>query len=72
MLSSIVHPLRIALLQKDREKDQSGTLYMEEGQKKIWEKFYENYSRSFWFYVYKICGDEQTADDIFQESFCKM
>jgi len=44
---------------------------MEEKQKEIWKKFYENHSRSFWFYIYKICGDEQTADDIFQESFYK-
>ncbi|UCE22687.1 MAG: RNA polymerase sigma factor [Candidatus Aminicenantes bacterium] len=71
MLSSIVHPLRIALLQKDREINQIGSLYMEENRKKIWEKFYENYSRSFWFYIYKICGDEPMADDIFQESFYK-
>lgn len=71
MLSSIVHPLRVALYQKDRETNQNGSLYMEENRKKIWEKFYENHSRSFWFYIYKICGDEQTADDIFQESFYK-
>lgn len=71
MLGSIVHPLRVALQQKDRETNQNGSLYMEENQKKIWEKFYENYSRSFWFYIYKICGDEPTADDIFQESFYK-
>jgi len=44
---------------------------MEENQKEIWEKFYKNYSRSFWFYIYKICGDEPMADDIFQESFYK-
>jgi RNA polymerase sigma-70 factor (ECF subfamily) len=69
MLISIVHPLRVGLQQKDREKHQNGSLYMEENQKEIWEKFYENYSRSFWFYIYKICGDEPMADDIFQESF---
>lgn len=71
MLSSIAHPLKVELRQKDREKDQNGTLYMEEDRKEIWEKFYENYSRSFWFYIYKICGDEQMADDVFQESFYK-
>lgn len=71
MLSSIVHPLRIALRQKDREKYLNGSLYMEENRKEIWEKFYENHSRSFWFYIYKICGDEPMADDIFQESFFK-
>jgi RNA polymerase sigma-70 factor (ECF subfamily) len=71
MLSSIVHPLKVALLQKDREKDQNGNLYMEEDWREMWEKFYENYSRSFWFYIFKICGDEQVANDIFQESFYK-
>jgi len=44
---------------------------MEEDRKEIWEKFYENYSRSFWLYILKICGDEQMADDVFQESFYK-
>ena len=39
--------------------------------KEIWEEFYSNHSRSFWFYIYKICGDENMADDIFQESFVK-
>jgi RNA polymerase sigma-70 factor (ECF subfamily) len=71
MLSSIAYPLKVALRQKDRETDQNGTPYMEEDRKEIWEKFYENYSRSFWFYVFKICGDEQMADDVFQESFYK-
>ncbi len=71
MLSSIVHPLRVALRQKDRERYLNGSLYMEENRKEIWERFYENYSRSFWFYIYKICGDEPMADDIFQESFYK-
>jgi len=44
---------------------------MEENSKKIWEEFYNRYSRSFWFYIYKICGDKDMADDIFQESFYK-
>jgi RNA polymerase sigma factor (sigma-70 family) len=71
MLSSIVHSLNAAVQQKDLEESQDGILYMEENRKEIWEKFYEKYSRSFWFYIYKICGNEQTADDIFQESFYK-
>jgi len=54
MLSSIVHPLNAALQQKDLEESQDGTLHMEENRKEIWEKFYERYSRSFWFYIYKI------------------
>ena len=71
MLSSIAHPLRVAFQQKDRETNQNGSLHMEENWRKIWEKFYENYSRSFWFYIYKICGNEQRAEDVFQESFYK-
>jgi len=44
---------------------------MEKIRKEIWEKFYTNHSRSFWLYIYKICGDEHMADDIYQESFVK-
>ena len=71
MLSSIVYPLKTTFRHKDREQDQNGTLYMEEDRRDIWEKFYEGFSRSFWFYIFKICGNEQTADDVFQESFFK-
>ena len=45
---------------------------MEKNQKELWEIFYTNHSRSFWFYIYKICGDEHMADDIYQESFVKL
>lgn len=45
---------------------------MEEKWKKIWDQFYSKYSRSFWFYIYKVCGDETLADDIFQESFYRI
>ena len=44
-------------------------MVMEENSKNIWEEFYHKYSRSFWFYIYKICSDKDMADDIFQESF---
>ncbi len=44
---------------------------MEQNCKDVWENFYRRHSRSFWFYIYKICGNEQMADDIFQESFVK-
>jgi RNA polymerase sigma-70 factor (ECF subfamily) len=44
---------------------------MEEFSKEIWEGFYNKYSRLFWLYIYKICGDNNMADDIFQESFIK-
>jgi len=71
VLFSIAHPLKAALLQKKNAIVGNGTLVMEENWKEIWEKFYKNYSRSFWFYIYKICGDQHLADDIFQESFYK-
>ncbi len=44
---------------------------MGKNRKELWERFYTNHSRSFWFYIYKICGDEHMADDIYQESFVK-
>ena len=52
-------------------KEKSGSVLMEKNQKETWEKFYADHSRSFWFYIYKICGDEQMADDIYQESFVR-
>lgn len=45
---------------------------MKENLREIWERFYADHSRSFWFYIYKICGDENLTDDIFQESFVKL
>ncbi len=40
---------------------------------KLWKEyfkgFYQKYSRPLWFYIFKVCGDEQMADDIFQEAF---
>jgi RNA polymerase sigma-70 factor (ECF subfamily) len=68
VLSSIVHSLKLPLVVREQE----GNLYMDKNQKEIWEKFYANHSRSFWFYIFKICGDEHMADDIFQESFVKL
>lgn len=41
--------------------------------KKIWKEsfkgFYEKHCRSLWHYIFKICGDESAADDVFQEAF---
>ena len=41
--------------------------------KKLWKEsfkeFYKKYSRALWFYIYKTCGDESMADDVFQETF---
>ena len=67
MLSSIVHALKPPIAAKERY----GNISMEKNLKEIWERFYTNHSRSFWFYIYKICGNEQLADDIYQESFVK-
>lgn len=33
--------------------------------------FYDNHSKPFWRFIYKTCGDEAMADDIFQESYFK-
>ena len=66
-MSSIVHALKLPLV----VREQDGNSSMEKGQKEVWEKFYANHSRSFWFYIYKICGDEHMADDIYQESIVK-
>lgn len=44
---------------------------MKQNWKDVWESFYKRHSRSFWLHIYKICGNEQMADDIFQESFVK-
>jgi RNA polymerase sigma-70 factor (ECF subfamily) len=63
----MVHALKLPLL----AEEQNGNLFMEKSQKEIWERFYANHSRSFWFYIYKICGNEQLSDDIYQESFVK-
>lgn len=67
MLSSLVLALKLPLV----AREQNGNLFMEKNQKEVWEKFYTNHSRSFWFYIYKICGDEHMADDIYQESVYK-
>jgi RNA polymerase sigma-70 factor (ECF subfamily) len=67
VLSSIVPSLKLPLV----AREQNGNVFMDINQKDIWEKFYANQSRSFWFYIYKICDDEHMADDIFQESFVK-
>jgi len=54
-----------------KKKSKQSLILMEENWKQIWENFYERHSRSFWFYIFKLCGDEHMADDIFQESFVK-
>jgi RNA polymerase sigma-70 factor (ECF subfamily) len=38
-------------------------------QKESFKLFYMKYSRNFWFFIYRMCGDSSMADDMFQESF---
>ncbi|UCE42832.1 MAG: RNA polymerase sigma factor [Candidatus Aminicenantes bacterium] len=66
-MSSLIQALKLPLV----AREQDGNRFMGKNQKELWEKFYTNHSRSFWFYIYKICGDENMADDIYQESFVK-
>ena len=47
----------------DRSKDNTW--------KEWFAEFYQKSARSLWFYILKICGDENLADDIFQESIYK-
>jgi RNA polymerase sigma-70 factor (ECF subfamily) len=37
--------------------------------KESFRNFYRSFSKPFWFFILKICGDASMADDIFQESF---
>jgi len=67
-LSSLVHALNLPLI----AREPNGSPFMKENLREIWERFYADHSRSFWFYIYKICGDENLTDDIFQESFVKL
>ncbi len=57
------------------KSSREGLLYMDHNSKSNWKEFfrefYQKHSRPFWFYIFKICGDENLADDIFQESFLK-
>lgn len=45
--------------------------YVEKLWKESFKGFYKQHSRSLWFYIFNMCGDESTADDIFQEAFYK-
>ena len=42
---------------------------------KIWKEsfkvFYRKYSKPFWLFIFKMCGEASMADDIFQESFLR-
>jgi RNA polymerase sigma-70 factor (ECF subfamily) len=46
---------------------------MDDYLRKIWKEsfksFYQKHSRALWFYIFKTCGEQNMADDIFQETF---
>lgn len=48
---------------------------MDRSKDNIWKEwfieFYQKDARSLWFYILKVCGDENLADDIFQDAFYK-
>lgn len=37
--------------------------------KESFKIFYRKFSKPFWYFILKICGDASMADDLFQESF---
>ena len=37
--------------------------------KESFKIFYRKFSKPFWYFILKTCGDESLADDVFQESF---
>lgn len=39
--------------------------------KDFFREFYQKHSRPFWRYIFKICGDANLAEDVFQESFLR-
>jgi len=39
--------------------------------KEIFDAFYARVAKPFWRYIFSMCGDENLADEIFQESFCR-
>jgi len=49
----------------DKDKD----TYLRKISKESFKEFYRKYSRTFWYFIFKTCGDADLADDIFQESF---
>lgn len=54
-------------------RETTDNVKMDDYLKKLWKEsfkgFYKKHSRSLWFYIFKTCGDESMADDIFQETF---
>lgn len=54
-------------------KEKPGNSGMDDYLRKLWKEsfksFYKKHSRALWFYIFKTCGDESTADDVFQETF---
>lgn len=59
--------------QEENAEPEQETEMIHPRQRKLWKEsfkgFYEKHSRALWFYIFKTCGDEQLADDVFQEAF---
>lgn len=55
--------------------EKAGLTRMDRSKDNTWKEwfieFYQKDARSLWFYILKICGDENLADDIFQDTFYK-
>jgi RNA polymerase sigma-70 factor (ECF subfamily) len=53
----------------------AGLTRMDGSKDNIWKQwfteFYQKDARSLWFYILKVCRDENLADDIFQDTFYK-
>lgn len=43
--------------------------YLRKISRESFKEFYRKYSKTFWYFIFKTCGDADLADDIFQESF---
>lgn len=56
-------------VKKKRNTELTMNTEVDRSSKDTFNSFYKKYSRPFWFFVFKTCGDESMADDVFQESF---
>lgn len=54
-------------------RKKTGDTGMDDYLRKLWKEsfksFYKKHSRALWFYIFKTCGDESAADDVFQDTF---
>lgn len=59
----------VGVKKKRSAKQTMDTAADQSSKKEVFNGFYKKYSKPFWFFVFKTCGDESMADDVFQESF---